>query len=138
MIRSPDDTDKYKQTKHECVFPSLMFFFKLYFANQLQIIKSPFMPPEPDDLQTFISKCRTMDIEELKSNIDDWEGKNDCSIQKENLDIAYNELELKYKERQEQIDLLTKSLTSSSRIGRWISSFKAVINQFVDFKSQKL
>ena len=93
------------------------------------------MRPEPDDLQTFISKCRTIDSEELKSNIDDWEGKNDCSIQKENLDIAKNELELKYKERQEQIDLLTKSLTSSSRIDRWISSFKAVINQFVDFKN---
>ena len=93
------------------------------------------MRPEPYDLQTFISKCRTMDSEELKSNIDDWEGKNDCSIQKENLDIAKNELELKEKERQEQIDLLTKSLTSSSRIDRWISSFKALINQFVDFKN---
>ena len=76
-----------------------------------------------------------MGIEELKSNIDDWEGKNDCSIQKENLDIANNELELKYKDRQEQIDLLTKSLTSSSRIGRLMSSFKAVIKQFVDIKN---
>ena len=96
------------------------------------------MSPKPDDLQMFISQCRTMDIEELKSNIDDWENNNDCTIQHENLDLAKNELELKYKERQEQIDLLTKSLTSSSRIGRWISSFKAIINQFVDFKSQKL
>ena len=93
------------------------------------------MRPEPDDLQIFISQCRTMDIEELKSTIDDWEGKNDCSIQQENLAIAKKELEVKYKERQEQIELLTKSLTSSSRIGRWISSFKAVINQFVDFKN---
>ena len=93
------------------------------------------MPPVPDDLQTFISKCRTMGIEELKSNIDDWEGKNDCSIQKENLDIANKELELKYKDRQEQIDLLTKSLTSSSRIGRWMSSLKAVIKHFVDIKN---
>ena len=72
---------------------------------------------------------------ELKSNINDWEGKIDCSIQQENLDLAKNELELKYKERQKQIDLLTKSLTSSSRVGRWISSFRAVINQFVDFKN---
>ena len=87
---------------------------------------SSFKPPEPDDLQTFISKCKTMGIEELKSNIDDWEGKNDCSTQQENLDIAKNELELKYKERQKQIELLTKSLTSSSRIGRWISSVKAI------------
>jgi len=88
--------------------------------------KSLFKRPEPDDLQTFISKCRTMDIEELKSNIDDWEEKNDCSTHLENLDIAKNELELKYKERQEQIEILTKSLTSSSRIARWISSVKAI------------
>ena len=93
------------------------------------------MRPEPDDLQIFISQCRTMDIEELKSSIDDWEGKNGCSIQQESLAIAKNELELKYKERHEQIELLTKSLTSSSKIGRWISSFKSVINQFVDFKN---
>ena len=93
------------------------------------------MRSEPDDIQILISKYRTMDIEELKSNIDDWEGKNDCSIQQENLTIAKNELEVKYKERQEQIELLTKSLTSSSRIGRWISSFKTVVNQFVGFKN---
>ena len=90
---------------------------------------------EPDNLQILISKYRTMGIEELEASINDWEGKNDCSIQQENLAIAKNELEVKYKERQEQIELLTKSLTSSSRIGRWISSFKAVINQFVDFKN---
>ena len=93
------------------------------------------MRPEPDDLKILISKYRTMGIEELEASINDWKGKNDCSIQQENLAIAKNELEVKYKERQEQIELLTKSLTSSSRIGRWISSFKAVINQFVDFKN---
>ncbi len=96
------------------------------------------MRPEPDDIQILISKYRTMDIEELKSNIDDWEKNNDCTIQQESIDLAKNELELKYKERQEQIYLLTKSLTSSSRIGRWISSFKVVIIQFLDFTSQKL
>ncbi len=93
------------------------------------------MRPEPDDIQILINKYRTMDIQELEASINDWEGKNDCSIQQENLTIAKNELDLKYQERQEQIELLTKSLTSSSRIGRWISSFKAVISQFVDFKS---
>ena len=93
------------------------------------------MRPKPDDLKILISKYRTMGIEELEAIINDWEGKNDCSTQQENLAIAKNELEVKYKERQEQIELLTKSLTSSSRIGRWISSFKAVINQFVDFKN---
>ena len=70
------------------------------------------MRPEPDDLQMFISMCRTMDIEELKSNIDEWEGKEDSSTKLETIDIAKNELELKYKERQAQIELLTKSLTS--------------------------
>ena len=93
------------------------------------------MRSEPDDLQMFISQCRTMDIEELKSNIDDWEGKDDSFIQLENLDIAKNELELKYKERQEQIELLTKSLTSSSRIGRWISSVAAVVKQITKFNN---
>jgi len=29
------------------------------------------MRPEPDDLQMLISKYRTMDIEELKANIND-------------------------------------------------------------------
>ena len=87
------------------------------------------MRPEPDDLQMFISQCRTMDIEELKSNIDNWEEKKDNSIHHKNLKIAKSELELKHKERQEQIELLTKSLTSSSRIGRWVSSIAAVIKQ---------
>ena len=93
------------------------------------------MRPEPDDLKKLISKYRTMGIEELEVSINDWEGKNYCSIQQENLAIVKKELEVKYKERQEQIELLTKSLTSSSRIDRWISSFKAIINQFVDFKN---
>ena len=93
------------------------------------------MSSEPDNLQTLISKFRTMDIYELEANIDNWDKENDCPIQTQSLVIAKTELEIKYKERQEQIELLTKSLTSSSRIGRWISSFKAVISQFVDFKS---
>ena len=96
------------------------------------------MRPEPDDLQMFISMCRTMDIEELNSNIDYWERKEDCSTHIKKLVIATNELELKYKERQEQIELLTKSLTSSSRIGRWISSIAAVIKPAIKFKNQKL
>ena len=92
------------------------------------------MRPEPDDIQILITKYRTMDIEELEASINDWEGKNDCSNQQENLAIAKEELKVKYKERQEQIELLTKSLTSSSRAGRWISSVKAVIKQLLKFK----
>ncbi len=57
-------------------------------------------------------------IKELKPNTDDWEENNDCFIQFQKLDIAKTELELNYKNRQEQIDLLTESLTSSSRMDR--------------------
>ena len=91
------------------------------------------MRPEPDDLQMFICQCRTMDIEELEASIDNWDKDNDCPTQIQSFDIAKNELEIKYKERQEQIELLTKSLTSSSRAGRWISSVKAVIKQLLKF-----
>ena len=93
------------------------------------------MSPKPDDLEMLTNKYRTMNIEELEASIDNWDKENGCPTQNQSLDIAKNELEVKYKERQEQIDLLTKSLTSSSRIGRWISSIKAVIKQFVDLKN---
>ena len=93
------------------------------------------MSPEPDDLQILISKFRTMDIEELGANIDSWEKENDCPTQEQSLAIDKNKLEVEYKERQEQVDLLTKSLTSSSRAGRWISSVKAVIKQLLKFKN---
>ena len=93
------------------------------------------MSLEANDLQTIVSNYRAMDIEELKKNIIDLEEKSDCSLQLSKLDFAINELELKYKEREEQIDLLTKSLASSSRMDRWIYSFKAVINQIVDIKN---
>ena len=65
-------------------------------------------------------------IKELKSNIDDWEDNNDCFIQFQKLDIAKTDIELNSKNRQEQIDLLTESLTSSSRMDRWISSIRAI------------
>ena len=71
------------------------------------------MSLEANDLQTIVSNYRAMDIEELKKNIIDLEEKSDCSLQLSKLDFAINELELKYKEREEQIDLLTKSLASS-------------------------
>ena len=65
-------------------------------------------------------------IKELKPNTDDCEENNDCFIQFQKLDIAKTKLELNYKNRQEQIDLLTEFLTSSSRIDRWISSVRAI------------
>ena len=65
-------------------------------------------------------------IKELKPNVDDWEENNDYLFNSEKLDIAKTELELNYKNRREQIDLLTESLTSSSRMDRWISSIKAI------------
>ena len=66
-------------------------------------------------------------IKELKPNTNDWEDNNDCFIQFQKLDIAKTEIDLNYKNRQEQIDLLTESLTSSSRMDRWISSIKAIL-----------
>ena len=90
------------------------------------------MSPKPDDLKMLISKYRTMNIEELEANINRSEETIDFSNHNLSLDIAKKELEIKYKERQEQIELLTKSLTSSSRVGRWFSSVKALIKQLVD------
>ena len=65
-------------------------------------------------------------IKELKPNTNDWEENNDCFIQFQKLDIAKTELELNYKNRQEQINLLTESLISSSRMDRWISSIREI------------
>ena len=93
------------------------------------------MCPEPDDLNMLIRQYRTMNIEELKENIDHLEKDTEYSHRSYIIDIAKNELELKYQERQEQIKLLTKSLTSSSRIGRWFSSAKALVKQILEFDS---
>ena len=84
------------------------------------------LPPESDDIQMLKSKYRAMDIEELRANIDDLEEENVLSTQLQTLYIAKNVLEIRFEEREEQIELLTKSLTSSSRIERWISSIKAI------------
>ena len=94
-----------------------------------------FMSQEPDDLEMLINMYRTMNIEELKASIDQWENNIDCSNQLQVLSIAKNELELKSKERKDQIDLLTKSLTSSSRLGRWICSIRVILNQFLESKN---
>ena len=91
---------------------------------------------ETVDSELLISKYKTMSIEELKETIDCWEEKNDYSHKNLSLHVVKNLLEIKYKERQEQLELLTNSLTSSSRIARWISSSKAVIKQF--FTNQEL
>ncbi len=93
------------------------------------------MSQKPNDLKMLISKYENMNIEELKASIDHWEDSTDCSNQLHNLHIARRVLKFKYKVRQQQIELLTKSLTSSSRIGRWISSIKAILNKFVESKN---
>ena len=88
--------------------------------------ESPFNKLKPEDLQILNCKYKNMDIDELNINIKKWEEKKLCSDQQQILNIARQELQLKYKERQEQIELLTRSLTSSPRIFRWISSVKAI------------
>ena len=55
------------------------------------------MSSEADNLQTLISKYRTMDIYELEANINNWDKKNDCPIQTQCLVIAKNELEINTK-----------------------------------------
>ena len=89
---------------------------------------------EEDSYEMIVSEYRSMDREELKANIDYWEEEAEWSHQLQILDIAKKELERRNKEREEQIELLTKSLSSSSRLGRWISSGKAVIRNFVELK----
>ena len=93
------------------------------------------MSSNPDELNILINKYKKMNIEDLKATIDNRKEHIDSFNQLPHLDIAKNELELKYKERQEQIELLTKSLTSSSRFRRWISSIKAILKQFVESKT---
>tara|TARA_Y100001968_G_C19109584_1_gene596563 strand:+ start:178 stop:459 length:282 start_codon:yes stop_codon:yes gene_type:complete len=89
----------------------------------------------PDDLEILTSKYRTMSLEELKAHVKNWEETTDCSDQRHSLDIAKKELGLKNKERQAQLELLTQSLTSSSRIRRWISSVAAVLKRLIEFKN---
>ena len=89
---------------------------------------------EEDSYEMIVSEYRSMDREELKANIDYWEEEAEWSHQLQILDIAKKELERRNKEREEQIELLTKSLSSSSRLGRWISRGKGVIRKFVEIK----
>ena len=86
------------------------------------------MSPKSDDLEILIYKYRTMDIEELKAILDSWDKNTDCTFEQQKFKIAKNELEFKHTERQEQIKLLTKSLSSSSRVKRWISSIRAILS----------
>ena len=89
----------------------------------------------PDNIKVLISKYNsTINIEELNTYIKNRKVKSDCANQLKSDEITKNELDLKYKEREEQIQLLTQSLTSSSRIGRWISSIKVILKQFLYFR----
>jgi len=88
-----------------------------------------------DHVKKHIIKFKAMDIEELEVSIDYIEKEIKYLNQLEILDIAKKELEIKYIERQEQIAILSKSLKSSSRLVRWLSSGKAVIKQLVEFKN---
>ena len=89
---------------------------------------------ESEDHEMLVKELRGMDREELKANIDYWEDEAVWLHQLQMLDMVKHELNQRDKERQEQIELLTKSLSSSSRLGRWISSGKAVLRKFVELK----
>ena len=89
------------------------------------------MNTKPDDSKILISKYRTMSIDELKACINNLEESSDCYNKIKNINIAKKEFELKHKERQKQIELLTKSLSSSSRFYRWFKSIRAFLKEFV-------
>ena len=93
------------------------------------------MPLESEDHEMLFKELRGMDREELKATLDYWEDEAVWSHQLQMLDMVKQELNQRDKERQEQIELLTKSLSSSSRLGRWISSGKAIIRKFLEFKN---
>ena len=93
------------------------------------------MSLESEDHEMLVKELRGMDREELKANIDYWEDEALQSHQLQMLDMVKQELNQRDKERQEQIELLTKSLSSSSRVGRWISSGRAIIRKFVELKN---
>ena len=92
------------------------------------------MSLESEDYEMLVKEFRVMDREELKATIDYWEDEAVWSHQLQMLDMVKKELNQRDKERQEQIELLTKSLSSSSRLGRWLSSGKAVLRKFVELK----
>ena len=109
------------------VYPSWKSDLQARFTEQL----ITFMSHNPDELKMLTAKYKSMNIEELKASIDQWDKDIDYSDKFSFLEIAKNELEMKYIERQVQIELLTKSLTSSSRLGRWISSIRAIFKKFI-------
>ena len=92
------------------------------------------MSLESEDHEMLVKEFRVMDREELKATIDYWEDEAVWSHQLQMLDMVKHELNQRDKERQEEIELLTKSLSSSSRLGRWLSSGKAVLRKFVELK----
>ena len=92
------------------------------------------MPLESESHEMLVKELRGMDREELKATIDYWEDEAVWSHQLQMLDMVKQELNQRDKERQEQIELLTKSLSSSSRLGRLLSSGKAVLRKFVELK----
>ena len=93
------------------------------------------MSLESEDHEMLVKEFKGMDREELKATIDYWEDEAVWSHQLQMLDMVKQELKQRDKERQEQIELLTKSLSASSRFRRWISSGKAIIRKFVEFKN---
>ena len=92
------------------------------------------MPLESESHEMLVKEIRGMDREELKATIDYWEDEAVWSHQLQMLDMVKQELNQRDKERQDQIELLTKSLSSSSRLGRLLSSGKAVLRKFVELK----
>ena len=73
--------------------------------------------------------------EELKAVIDYWEDEAENSLHEQIQSIAVAELNKRNTARNSQIKLLNRSLTASSRIGRWRSAAKAFLTRFVEIKN---
>ena len=89
------------------------------------------MSTEADDIKMIVSNFSTNDFKKSQGNFDLLEKEINYSNQLQIVDSERNEPECRDKEREQQIELLTKSLTSSSRIVRWISSLRTVLKQFL-------
>ena len=89
------------------------------------------MSTEHNNIKINISNLSTMEIKNSQENTNHLEKDLKDSHDLQIIDFAQNKIEYRDEERKKQIELLTKSLTSSSRIVRWISSFKTVLKQFL-------
>ena len=87
---------------------------------------------DQNEYEIVVKDTESLSREELKALIDYWEDEAENSTQKQIQYIAIAELKRRNTERDSQIKLLNKSLLASSRIGRWKSTWTAILSKFVE------